>query len=102
MRTLAAILIFLNVFDAVATYYAVSIGHYAYEANPVMVVMQRMSWWLFFSIKLALGALSCKFLLYTGEFYPRIARGILSGGIVVYTTIAVYHVYGFINYGRNS
>jgi hypothetical protein len=90
--TLALGLWFLNLFDALATWFAVSHG-YAREGNPLMALALEHGTWLFFLIKLLMvtGALAA--LLFARARWPKMVAWTMLIITSCYIAICTMHVY---------
>lgn len=97
MRKAAVTLWLLNLFDALATWYAVKRVHpYAREANPVAgMLMDHGPWW-FFGVKVGAVTAATLLLVFVRGRRPRLVDWTLGVAVVVYGLLALVHIYGFL------
>lgn len=98
MKKAVIILWLLNLFDAIATWYAVEIAGFARENNPSMAKLIEMGPWLFFGVKVGMVTFLIWSILYAYRLGARtwLVEMMLWLGVLVYGCVALLHIYGFI------
>ena len=96
MRAAIIVLWLLNIWDAIATWYAVKVAHYGHEANPTMAWAIDLGPWMFFGIKIgAMTAVAALLMRLSPYSRTSVSGSIIGVAVAVYSAIALWHVYAF-------
>lgn len=94
MKKVAALWFFLNVADAVCTWYGVS-HHYCYEGNPLMAVAIEHSYAAFFAVKLTLGAIATWLMVRINSDGNKVAKWFTWAFVVIYGVLMLDHAFAY-------
>lgn len=89
-----AILLFLGVFDGIATLYGLYVGSYSAELNPLLSWALDQHVAIFVALKMSLTITACYFLWAHRD--TALARVGVRFAIVVYSLVALMHLYGLV------
>jgi hypothetical protein len=96
----AVVLWFLNIFDALATYYAVVVRGYAKEANPAMAWLIHKGPIYFLLVKVFGMAAMLYLLIKVRKYGSKLSKYSLAFLLGLYVLISLLHVYGFLFFKR--
>lgn len=85
---------FLNLFDAVASWYAVEVARYATEENPLMRWLMASGPWAFFGVKVGLVTAGVAILASMREERQQFKK-LVFWLTALYSALALYHLCGF-------